>query len=357
MKIVTIVGARPNFIKAAAVSRIFNKCVEIEEVIVHTGQHFDENMSNVFFEEMGISNPDYNLNINGLSHGAMTGQMLERIEAILIEEKPEWVLVYGDTHSTLAGALAAKKLHIKLAHVEGGLRSNDLNIPEEINRVITDRISNIVFCPSDSAMENLRKEGIDIWGGKMIMSGDVMYDAAKYYTVFSRMPEHNIPDKFVLATIHRAENTNNTENLTQIFKALENISEEYPVVIPIHPRTKMKLDSIGYNYSESKVCFIPPVGYLEMIHLLKKCEYIICDSGGVQKEAYFFHKYCVFVHVNKSVWTELGKSGFLFQANADYNSIMGCVRKIADSPDSDFNKQLYGDGSASEIICKEIINY
>lgn len=357
MKIVTIVGARPNFIKAAVVSRIFAKYKEVKEVIIHTGQHFDKNMSNVFFEEMSIPYPDYNLNINGLSHGAMTGQMLERIELILMKEKPDWVLVYGDTNSTLAGALAAKKMHIKLAHVEGGLRSNNLNNPEEINRVITDRVSDIVFCPSDSAMENLKKEGIDIWGGKVIMSGDVMYDAAKFYTRFSRIPEYYIPEKFVLVTIHRAENTDNVKNLIQIFKALESISEEYPVVIPIHPRTKIKLEAIEYNFSESKILFIPPVGYLEMVHLLKECEYVICDSGGVQKEAYFFHKYCVFVHVNKSVWKELRENGFLFQASADYNSIMNCVQKIADNPNSDFNKQLYGNGDASEIIYKEIINY
>lgn len=357
MKIVTIVGARPNFIKAAAVSRIFAKYAEVKEVIVHTGQHFDENMSNVFFEEMDIPYPDYNLNVNGLSHGAMTGQMLEGIESVLMKEKPDWVLVYGDTNSTLAGALAAKKMHIKLAHVEGGLRSNNLDNPEEMNRVIIDRISDIIFCPSDSSMENLRKEGIDIWGGKMVMSGDVMCDAARYYMNSSRMPEQHIPEKFVLATIHRAENTDDVKKLNHIFKALERISEECPVVIPIHPRTKMKLDAAGYNFSESKVCFIPPVGYLEMMYLLKSCEYVICDSGGLQKEAYFSHKYCVFVHEIESVWIELQENGFLFQANADYNSIMDCVRKVADNPGSDFNKQLYGEGKASEVICEEMIKY
>lgn len=205
MKVVTIIGARPQFIKAAVVSRVFAESQYVEEIIVHTGQHFDSNMSDVFFEEMCIPKPHYNLNINGLGHGAMTGQMLEKIEKVLLEEKPDWVLVYGDTNSTLAGALAAKKLHIKVAHVEAGLRSFNMTMPEEINRILTDRISDVLFCPTDKAIENLKLEGYDNIDCHIVKNGDVMQDAALFYLNRARMPQDIIPSKFVLCTVHRAE--------------------------------------------------------------------------------------------------------------------------------------------------------
>ena len=207
MKIVTIIGARPQFIKAAVISRVFKCSAQIIETIVHTGQHFDFNMSDVFFEEMCIPKPHYNLNINGLGHGAMTGQMLEKIEKVLLEEKPDWVLVYGDTNSTLAGALAAKKLHIKVAHVEAGLRSFNMTMPEEINRILTDRISDVLFCPTDKAIENLKLEGYDNIDCHIVKNGDVMQDATLFYLNRARMPQDIIPSKFVLCTVHRAENT------------------------------------------------------------------------------------------------------------------------------------------------------
>lgn len=256
MKIVTIIGARPQFIKAAVVSRAFASCGEMEEVIVHTGQHYDANMSEVFFEEMSIPKPHYNLNINGLGHGAMTGQMLEKIEEVLIKEKPEWVLVYGDTNSTIAGALAAKKLHIRVAHVEAGLRSFNMDMPEEINRILTDRISDVLFCPTGTAVENLKREGFENMGCRIVKNGDVMQDAALFYAEKAKQPELTIPEHFVLGTVHRAENTDNPERLMGIFSALENISETWPVVLPLHPRTRGKLIALNYDFSNSKICFI-----------------------------------------------------------------------------------------------------
>jgi UDP-GlcNAc3NAcA epimerase len=220
MKIVTVIGARPQFIKAAVLSRILTKSDTIQEVIIHTGQHFDTNMSNIFFNEMCIPKPNYNLDINGLGHGAMTGKMLEKIEEILILEKPSWVLVYGDTNSTLAGALAAKKLHIKLAHVEAGLRSFNMDMPEEINRILTDRISNILFCPTIQAVENLKTEGFEKLDCKIIQCGDIMLDAAHFYANKAKKPDYFIPEEFILCTIHRAENSDDPVRLFNIFKNL-----------------------------------------------------------------------------------------------------------------------------------------
>lgn len=358
MKIVTIIGARPQFIKAAVVSRVFKQVKNIEEIIVHTGQHFDSNMSDIFFEEMGIPKPDYNLNINGLGHGAMTGQMLEHIEEILLHEKPDWVLVYGDTNSTLAGALAAKKLHIRLAHVEAGLRSFDLNIPEEVNRVLTDRVSDILFCPTELAVSNLRKEGYDALGYKIVMHGDVMQDAALFYADKAMKPKDSLPDKFILSTIHRAENTDNAFYLKSIFEALEEISSQYyPVVIPLHPRTKMKLHALSYDFENSKIYFISPVGYLEMIYLLKSCELVICDSGGLQKESYFFSKYCVFVHETETPWKELKENGFLFQTNPEKEEIMSLTQRVLLKDKVKFEKRLYGIGNAGEKVMKELIKH
>ena len=260
MKIVTVIGARPQFVKAAVVSREISKYDNIKECIIHTGQHFDKNMSTVFFEEMQIPLPDYNLNINGLSHGAMTGQMLEGIESILFKEKPDWVLVYGDTNSTLAGALAARKNHIKVAHVEAGLRSYNMDMPEEINRILTDRISDVLFCPTDTAIKNLWKEGFKNLDCEILKSGDVMKDAMSFYMNKASKPEYEIPEHFILCTVHRAENTDNEERMTSIIEALEVISSKYsPVVVPLHPRTEKKLLKRNYDFKTSKIHFIKPV--------------------------------------------------------------------------------------------------
>ena len=351
MKIVTIIGARPQFIKAAVVSRAFASCGEMEEVIVHTGQHYDANMSEVFFEEMSIPKPHYNLNINGLGHGAMTGQMLEKIEEVLIKEKPEWVLVYGDTNSTIAGALAAKKLHIRVAHVEAGLRSFNMDMPEEINRILTDRISDVLFCPTGTAVENLKREGFENLGCRIGKNGDVMQDAALFYAEKAKQPELTIPEHFVLGTVHRAENTDNPERLMGIFSALENVSETWPVVLPLHPRTRGKLMALNYDFSNSKICFIDPVGYLEMVWLLKNCKMVMTDSGGLQKEAYFFGKYCVTMR-DETEWVELVENGFNLLAGSDHDRILQSVKELQEKGQACFENRLYGKGDAGEKVLK-----
>jgi len=356
MKIATIIGARPQFIKAAVVSRVFADSSEVEEVIIHTGQHFDSNMSDVFFDEMQIPKPDYNLNINGLGHGAMTGQMLESIEKVLIKEQPDWVLVYGDTNSTIAGALAAKKLHIKVAHVEAGLRSFNMSMPEEVNRILTDRISDILFCPTEQALKNLEKEGYKNISAKIIICGDVMQDAAVFYDSQSVQPKFKVPSKFILCTIHRAENTDAKERISAIFKALENISERTPIVLPLHPRTKGKLISINYDFKNSNIIFIDPVGYLEMIWLLKDCSFVMTDSGGLQKEAYFFDKYCITLR-DETEWVELVNNGFNVLAGANYEKILQYAEEFSTKNKEGFEKKLYGNADAGEIILSELLSF
>ncbi|MFW6271762.1 MAG: non-hydrolyzing UDP-N-acetylglucosamine 2-epimerase, partial [Desulfosalsimonas sp.] len=302
IKIATIIGARPQFIKAATVSRAINArnstapspAAGIQEVIIHTGQHFDANMSEVFFRELEIPKPDYNLGVGGGSHGKNTGRMIEKIESVLIDEKPDWVLVYGDTDSTLAGALAAAKLHIPVAHVEAGLRSYNRIMPEEINRILADQLSTILFCPTDTAVQNLTNEGFphklakERWQ-QVYNVGDVMYDAALFYAARAEEKSRVMkdlglaPKSFVLATIHRAENTDTPERLQKIMAALNRIAAEMPVILPLHPRTKQKLVTANF----SAVTFIDPLGYLDMVMLEKNARVIITDSGGVQKEAYF----------------------------------------------------------------------
>ena len=355
MKVVTIIGARPQFIKAAVISRVFKCSAQIIETIVHTGQHFDSNMSDVFFEEMCIPKPHYNLNINGLGHGAMTGQMLEKIEKVLLEEKPDWVLVYGDTNSTLAGALAAKKLHIKVAHVEAGLRSFNMTMPEEINRILTDRISDVLFCPTDKAIENLKLEGYDNIDCHSVKNGDVMQDAALFYLNRARMPQDIIPSKFVLCTVHRAENTDDEVRLKNIFYALETIAEQCPVVLPLHPRTKGKLLAINYDFAKSKICFIDPVGYLEMVWLLKNCELVMTDSGGLQKEAYFFEKYCVTMR-DETEWVELVEKGFNVLAGSEPTRIISSVNVMISKNKEGFENRLYGNGDAGEKILDTLLS-
>jgi len=354
MKIVTVIGARPQFIKAAVVSRAIKQKKDVTEVIVHTGQHFDGNMSDIFFEEMEIPKPNYNLNINGLGHGAMTGQMLEKIEAVLLKEKPDWVLVYGDTNSTLAGALAAKKLHIQVAHVEAGLRSFNMKMPEEINRILTDRISDILFCPTETAVKNLHNEGYKNINCKIKNVGDVMQDAALFYSKRSKKPNTEISERFVLCTVHRAENTDNPEAFKNIFEALEEIAIETPVVLPLHPRTRNKLKSLNYNFSSSPITFIEPVGYLEMVWLLQSCQMVMTDSGGLQKEAYFFKKQCLTLR-EETEWVELVEHGYNTICGSDKEKIISSINEEQSRQNSNFEKEIYGDGSAGIEIIKYLL--
>ncbi len=360
MKLITVVGARPQFVKAAVVSRAIAQhnqkvdCEKIIEKIIHTGQHFDENMSSVFFDQMDIPRPHFNLEINSLSHGAMTGKMLEKIEEILLEEKPDWVLVYGDTNSTLAGALAAKKLHIKVAHVEAGLRSFNMKMPEEINRILTDRISDILFCPTETAMENLDKEGYGQLDIKRVNSGDVMQDAALFYTDKAAKPDELNPEQeFILCTVHRQENTDDEKKLSDIFEALGEISSQYKVVLPLHPRTVGKLKRYGIAPGP-QIQILDPVGYFEMIWMLKNCSLIMTDSGGLQKEAFFFKKPCITLR-EETEWVELIINGVNFLTGSDKELISKTFHKISNA-DISFDMNLYGDGNSGNAIVAELIS-
>lgn len=352
MKILTIIGARPQFIKAGSISREIANNKSIEEVIVHTGQHFDQNMSDIFFDQMKMPKPNYNLKINGLSHGAMTGEMIKEIEKILIKEKPNWVLVYGDTNSTLAGALAASKLYVKIVHVEAGLRSFNMNMPEEINRIITDRLSTILFCPTDTAISNLKKEGYNDFNCKLVKSGDVMQDGAIFYKKIAKKPNINIKKKFILSTIHRAENTNDINRLKNIIGALNQLSEKQQIILPLHPRTKKVLED---NEIEVKATIIKPVGYLEMIWLISNSSLIMTDSGGLQKEAFFFEKHCLTLR-DETEWVELVENGYNVLVGADKDNILNQFNDLS-SLNHDFDIDLYGKGKASSIIINEILNH
>ncbi|MBU1667500.1 UDP-N-acetylglucosamine 2-epimerase (non-hydrolyzing) [bacterium] len=352
MKIVTILGARPQFIKAGTVSREIMKYDEIEEVIVHTGQHYDANMSDIFFEEMQIPKPDYNLDINGLGHGAMTGQMLEKIEEVLLKEKPDCVVVYGDTNSTIAGALAASKLHIKVVHVEAGLRSFNMNMPEEVNRILTDRISNILFCPTQSAIDNLENEGYNNLDIKIVKNGDVMQDGAIFYKDLAVKPKVELEYEYILSTIHRAENTDDLERLKGIVDALNEIAKEIQIVLPLHPRTKAILEQ---NNMKANFTIIEPVGYLEMVYLIKNSKLVMTDSGGLQKEAFFFEKPCITLR-DETEWIELTDNGFNILVGSDKEKILETYKNYSSLFTMDYSLNLYGDGNASEKIIKELIN-
>ena len=351
-KIITIVGARPQFVKASALTRaLFEE--DVSEVLVHTGQHFDDNMADIFFRQMEIPEPRYNLGIHSLSHGAMTGRMLEEIEKVLLKEKPDCVVVYGDTNSTLAGALAAAKLDIPLAHVEAGLRSFNLKMPEEINRILTDRISRFLFCPTETAIANLVQEGFGNFPANVIYSGDVMYDVALHYSrisaersdIMQHLGLNQHP--FILATLHRQENTDDPERLNEILGALNDLSKNYRIVLPLHPRTKKIISERGIPLGFTP---IEPVGYFEMIELLKHCSFVITDSGGLQKEAYFFGKYCL-VARDETEWTELVALEYNFLVGADKEKILGRSREIKDlfRP---FDARPYGNGDAAIRIAR-----
>jgi UDP-GlcNAc3NAcA epimerase len=356
MKIMTIVGARPQFIKAAALSRELKKRSTIQEIIVHTGQHFDKNMSGVFFDEMDIPKPTYNLAINSLGHGAMTGRMLEEIEKLLVSEKPNMLLVYGDTNSTLAGALAAKKTHIKVGHVEAGLRSFNMQMPEEVNRILTDRISDFLFCPTSTAVENLKKEGFDHFDCQIHQTGDVMQDAAMYYSTMSAqrskvLSDLGNPSNYVLATIHRAENTDSPENLKSIVDALNEINHKTMVVCPLHPRTRKIIDASGIDV---QFRVINPVGYFDMIELLKGSSLVTTDSGGLQKEAFFFQKPCITLR-EQTEWVELVQNGYNIIAGTDQEKILDAFEKLISNHSIDFSMNLYGQGEASKNIADILV--
>lgn len=351
MKLLTILGARPQFIKAGSVSREINKRGGMSEIIVHTGQHYDSNMSDVFFEQMQIPKPHYFLGIGGKTHGAMTGQMIERIEEIAFKENPDIIMVYGDTNSTLAGAIVASKMKTKLAHIEAGLRSFNMSMPEEINRIITDRVSDILFCPTKKAVENLEIENFAKTGCRIINSGDVMLDGALFYKDIAVPPPVEVSENFILCTIHRAENTDEPDRLKSIIEALEEIAKDTEVLLPLHPRTKNILKEANIAINNIKI--IDPVGYLEMVWLLKKCKLVMTDSGGLQKEAYFFNKYCITLR-DETEWEELVDVGANVLTGADQTKIINAY-KNSFHKQVQFSEHLYGTGNASKIIIDELL--
>lgn len=360
MKIVTIIGARPQFIKAAAVSRVLKDYNNLKEIIIHTGQHYDDNMSEVFFQEE-IPKPDYYLGIGSGSHGVQTGRMLEKIEGVLIKENPDVVLVYGDTNSTLAGALAASKLQIPVAHVEAGLRSFNKKMPEEINRIVADHVSDLLFAPTKTAVDNLIREGIP--RERIFNVGDVMFDAALYYGEKAEK-ESNIleklglkPGKYILSTIHRAYNTDIEERLRAIFEGLSRVSREITVVLPLHPRTKAALVREGlYEYVSKNVKVIEPVGYIDMIKLEKNSRLIVTDSGGVQKEAFFYKVPCVTLR-EETEWVELVELGWNHLVPPVSGAFVeqGIKKALISSPGLD--AEPYGDGKSSEKIVEVLKKY
>ncbi|MCI5058587.1 MAG: UDP-N-acetylglucosamine 2-epimerase (non-hydrolyzing) [Flavobacteriales bacterium] len=357
MKILTVLGARPQFIKAAAVSRVLRKTHKVKETIVHTGQHFDQKMSDIFFEEMSIPEPDFNLEINSLGHGAMTGRMMEGIEDILKKESFDLLMVYGDTNSTIAGALAASKLHVPVAHIEAGLRSFNMKMPEEINRILTDRISSLLFCPTATAVQNLRNEGFEHYDCSIIKNGDVMQDAALFYSEMSSSKSTIIQDSqlqdedFVLVTLHRQENTDDIDKLTSVVSALNQLSKKYRIVFPIHPRTSKRLIENGLNLTFET---IEPVGYFDIVELLKQAKLVLTDSGGLQKEAFFFETPCLVMR-EQTEWVELIEHGYAKLVGAKKELIVDAVDEMAGS-NLDYSQNLYGQGKASEIILDSILS-
>ena len=382
MIIATIVGARPQFIKASTVSRaiamhnanlpaetapIAHSPSPIHETIIHTGQHFDDNMSQFFFDELQIPKPDYHLGVSGGGHGAMTGAMLAKMEPMLQEIGPDWVLVYGDTNSTLAGALAAAKLHIPVAHVEAGLRSFNRRMPEEINRIVSDQLSTILFCPTETAVKNLKAEGyphkVSAHKKQQIANiGDVMFDAALFFGAKAEEKSQIIhklnltPKDYVLATVHRAENTDDPQRLTAIIDVLVKVSEKMPVILPLHPRTRKKLEALDPEFlahCSSLITLIDPLGYLDMVQLEKNAAVVATDSGGVQKEAYFHGIPCVTLR-EETEWVELVESGWNRLARPGRDDIQDLVLTAVGSKGQD--ARPYGEGNAAELIIKRLLS-
>ena len=356
IKILTVIGARPQIIKAAAFSRaVAARRDEVCEKILHTGQHYDENMSGVFFEELGIPQPDYNLGVGSGSHGVQTAKMIEGIEKVLQSEHFDGIVLYGDTNSTLAGAVAASKLHIPVFHIEAGLRSFNMAMPEEINRIVCDQLSSILFAPTQTAVDNLREEGFKgredfkHYGRKVINCGDVMYDNTLYFS--SKAPENKYGD-YVLATVHRQENTDDIDRLKGIFSALSKIAETTKVVLPLHPRTAKVL--AANNIDTSKLTIIPPASYLETLSLEKHAKLVLTDSGGVQKEAFFLERPCIILR-DETEWVEIVENGAGILAGAKYEKILSaygslCGKKVVFPP-------VFGNGKAAEKILGEIYYY
>ncbi|MCC7454218.1 MAG: UDP-N-acetylglucosamine 2-epimerase (non-hydrolyzing) [Crocinitomix sp.] len=378
MKIITIIGARPQIIKSAAISRAIRNhfSTEIKEIIVHTGQHYDENMSEVFFDELSIPRPDYNLNVGSGSHGAQTARMLEGIENIILTEKPDALVVYGDTNSTVAGGLAASKLHVPLVHIEAGLRSFNKKMPEEVNRIMCDHVSTLLFSPTAKGIENLEKEGFNLNSvapftidhPKVYHCGDIMYDNSIYFSKVSDqnsklLAELGIEGDFILSTIHRNNNTDEPDRLLAIFGALIEIAEEnkIPVVLPLHPRTKKMMElnltpELSAQLTSSKyIRIIPPVSFFDVIALEKNASFIVTDSGGVQKEAFFFEKPCIILR-SETEWVEIVENGNAILCDADKNRILIAYKKLANNKDLTY-PQLFGDGEAATFICQEIVKH
>lgn len=355
MKVLTVVGARPQFIKVAAVSRCLRALPGVSEVLVHTGQHYDSNMSRVFFEELEIPQPDFSLDVGSGSHGVQTGAMLAALDEVLVREGPDWVLVYGDTNSTLAGALSSAKLHIPVAHVEAGLRSYNRAMPEEINRVVTDHLSTKLFAPTELAVDNLVREGIS--EETVLLTGDVMYDAALYYgekakrdsTILETIGLSASP--FLLATVHRAENTDDPLRLGAVFGALLEVAEAVPVVLPMHPRTRKALDGAGLLARvEGGLSVIPPVGYLDMVMLEQSAAAIATDSGGVQKEAFFYRVPCVTIR-DETEWVELVELGWnRIAPPRSSGELSAIIREQIGSAGRDASP--YGNGDAGRRIAE-----
>ena len=375
MKIVTVIGARPQIIKAAALSRAIKEHFkkEVDEVIVHTGQHYDDNMSQVFFDELGIPQPDYNLGVGSASHGVQTARMIEGIEEILLKEKPDYLVLYGDTNSTLAGAIAASKIHVPIVHIEAGLRSFNKSMPEEINRICCDHCSTLLFSPTSTGFKNLIKEGFNpdnkrrftIDNPGIYHCGDVMYDNSKHFANIADK-KSQILDKeglrgtnYILCTIHRDNNTDKPERLNAIFKALLKISESKMVVLPLHPRTSKLLNTnlekdLYDKITNSKnIRILPPASFLDMIVLERHAQMVVTDSGGVQKEAFFFQKPCLILR-SETEWKEIVECGAAVITDADEQKIIDSFNNFVENPPHKF-PEIFGDGKAAEFICKEML--
>ena len=375
MKLVTIIGARPQIIKAAALSRAIKThyADRIQEVIVHTGQHYDENMSQVFFDELQIPHPDYNLHVGSASHGVQTAHMTEGIEEILLKEKPDFIVLYGDTNSTLAGAVAAAKIHVPIVHIEAGLRSFNKAMPEEINRIVCDHCSTLLFSPTLAGVENLKREGFPMGNDgpytidnpKVYHCGDIMYDNSLHFAAIAEektdiiRPLELTVQPYILATIHRDTNTDHPERLSAIFRSIIKLSEECQVVLPLHPRTakllKTNLDETLQKqiFSCQNIKLIPPVSFLEMIALERHALLVMTDSGGVQKEAYFFKKPCIILRP-ETEWVEIVETGNAVLADADEGRIMQAWQHFKGSPPTVF-PEIFGDGHAAEFMLEKML--
>ena len=353
MKILTIIGTRPQFIKSATVSQKIKDSDKLIEVIIHTGQHFEREMSNIFFNEMNLSKPNYNLGINQMNHGLMTARMIEKIEPIIVNEDPQCILVYGDTNSTLAGSITAAKLNIPIFHIEAGLRSYNRSMPEEINRLITDHLSSLLFCPTKTAINNLAIEGIN---KGVVLSGDVMYESFLKFSQQSgrnKVIKEKLDKNYILATIHRQENTDNQDRLTSIFSNLDVINETSKIVMPLHPRTNKKIKD--YNI-QTKIKILPPQGYLSMLSILINSQLVITDSGGLQKEAFFAKKKCITVR-SETEWVELidSKTNILTKPKEIFNAFDKVNNN--NNNNNEFDNEIFGDGKSSDLIVKSIMDF